>query len=66
MKQNGNNNMVLGQRVNLSLNSKQIEIIDSLIGEMGDNRSDVIKSIFVSWLSEKGISPGIVKKKLKI
>ena len=38
--------------------------IESLVGELGDNKADVVKSIFLSWLSEKGISPAIAKKKL--
>ena len=54
------------ERINLTFNKKQIEIIKSLIGEMGDNKADVIKSVFTSWLSEKGITPAIVKKKLKL
>ena len=55
-----------GERVGLTFNSKQIEIIESLVGELGDNRADVVKSIFMSWLSEKGITPSIIKKKLNL
>jgi hypothetical protein len=54
-----------GNRVNLSFNAKQIELIDSLIGEIGDNRADVVKTIFFSWLSEKGITASILKKKFE-
>lgn len=61
-----NSNQSGTERVNLTFNKKQIEIIKSLIGEMGDNKADVIKSIFTSWLSEKGITPAIIKKKLKL
>ena len=64
MIQNSNKTVTKGERVNLSFNSKQIEIIESLVGELGDNKADVVKSIFLSWLSEKGISPAIAKKKL--
>ena len=66
MKQISNTIVTKVSRVGLSFNSKQIEIIDSLIGELGDNRADVVKSIFLSWLSEKGITPSIVKKKLDL
>lgn len=64
MEQLRDKTVTKGKRVNLTFNSKQIEIIDSLIGELGDSQADVVKSIFLSWLSEKGITPAIIKKKL--
>lgn len=65
-KQISNKSVTKGERVNLTLNSKQVEIIESLVGEMGDNKSDVVKTIFTSWLSEKGIASGLVKKRLDL
>jgi hypothetical protein len=55
-----------GIRVSPSFNSKQIELIKSLIGEMGDNEADVVKTIFLNYLSEKNISTAIIKKKLNL
>ncbi|MEK6908462.1 MAG: CopG family transcriptional regulator [Nanoarchaeota archaeon] len=52
-------------RVGLSFNDQQIMLIDSLIGEMGDKRADVVKSIFLCWLSEKNIASDLIKKRLK-
>lgn len=66
MEQNSNRLVSKGERVNLTFNSKQIELIDSLVGEMGDNRSDVVKTIFLNYLSEKEITTAIIKKKLKL
>jgi hypothetical protein len=51
-------------RVNLTFNDAQIKVIDSLIGEIGDSRADVVKVVFLSWLSEKGVTPGLIKKRL--
>jgi hypothetical protein len=64
MKQDSNNNVTKGIRVNLTFNSKQIELIESLIGEIGDDRADVVKTIFLSYLSEKNITTEIIKRKL--
>lgn len=66
MEQNSNNLVNKGERVNLTFNSKQVELIDSLVGEMGDNRADVVKTIFLNYLSEKEITTAIIKKKLKL
>ena len=55
-----------GNRVYLTFNSRQIELIDSLIGEIGDDRADVVKTIFLNWLSEKNITSSLIRKRLKI
>ena len=65
-QQNGNHPVTKRERVSLTFNPKQIKIIESLVGELGDNKADVVKSIFMSWLSEKGITPAIVKKNLEL
>ncbi len=66
MEQNRNKSINKGERVNLTFNSKQIDLIDSLVGEMGDNRADVVKTIFLNYLSEKEITTAIIKNKLKL
>jgi len=66
-KQQQNSNISeKGNRVYLTFNSRQIELIDSLIGEIGDDRADVVKIIFLSWLSEKDIISSLIRKRLKI
>lgn len=64
MRQDSNKDVTKGIRVNLTFNSKQIELIESLIGEIGDDRADVVKTIFLSYLSEKNITTEIIKRKL--
>ena len=54
------------KRVYLTFNLKQINIIDTLVGEIGNDRADVVKNIFLAWLSEKGITPSLIKKRLKL
>lgn len=63
---NSNQPVTKQNRVSLTFNSEQVKIIDSLVGELGNNKADVIKSIFFSWLSEKNITPAIIKKKLEL
>jgi metal-responsive CopG/Arc/MetJ family transcriptional regulator len=65
MSQNSNE-LEKGIRVSPSFNSKQIALIDSLIGELGDDRSDVVRTIFLNYLSEKDISTSIIKKNLSL
>lgn len=64
MEQKSNTKKSKSIRVNLSFNKKQIELIDNLVGEYGDKRADVVKSIFLSWLSEKNITPDLLRKRL--
>ena len=65
-QQQNSNEIEKGHRVYLTFNNKQLDVIDTLVGEMGNDRADVVKNIFLSWLSEKGIIPELVKKRLKI
>ena len=60
------NELEKGIRVSPSFNSEQIALIDSLVGLLGDNQEDVVKTIFLNYLSEKGITPALMKKKLEI
>ncbi|HJX50523.1 hypothetical protein A3K73_03860 [Candidatus Pacearchaeota archaeon RBG_13_36_9] len=66
MSQNSKEKLEKGIRVSPSFNSKQIELIESLIGELGDNQADVVKTIFLNYLSEKGITTSIIKKKMQL
>ena len=65
MTQNSNE-LEKGIRVSPSFNSKQIALINSLIGELGDNQADVVKTIFLNYLSEKDITTAIIRKKLNL
>lgn len=68
MKRNSNKNVTDEEngRVSPTFTDEQLQILDSLKGEMGSTRSDVLKSIFIAWLSEKNITPAIIKKRLKL
>lgn len=60
------NDLEKGLRVNLTFNSQQIELITSLIGVLGDDKADVVKTIFLNYLSEKEITTSIIRKKLNL
>ena len=60
------NNKETRIRVSLSFNGKQVTLIDTLVGEIGNDRADVVKTIFLTWLSEKGITPALIKKRMKL
>lgn len=59
-------NLIKGIRVHLTFNDKQTKLIDTLVGEIGDDRADVVKTIFLTWLSEKGITPSLIRQRLEI
>ena len=65
-QQQNSNNLEKGIRVYLTFNKKQVELIDNLVGEVGNDRADVVKTIFQNWLSEKGITPSLLKKRMKL
>ncbi len=56
--------MVKEENINIKLTKEQKEILKSLKGEMGDSEAEVIRNIFTSWLSEKGIVSEIIKRRL--
>jgi len=65
MKHNSNE-LEKGKRISPSFNAEQIALIDKLVGVLGSNPSDVVKTIFLNYLSEKDITTEIIKKKLKL
>ena len=46
------------QRALVSIPDKVMNIIDKLKGTMGEGRSDIIRAIVISYLSEKGYLKG--------
>lgn len=55
----GNN----AEQMNVKFTKEQREIIHSLIGVMGGTEPEVVRTIIVSWLSEKGVISDIIKKR---
>jgi len=51
-------------QINVKFTDEQIEIISTLVGVMGGTAAEVVRSIFLSWLSDKGILSEILKKKV--
>lgn len=46
------------QRALVSLPDNVMELVDSLKGTLGEGRSDIIRTIVISYLSEKGYLRG--------
>lgn len=42
------------KRITPRFTSYQIKIIDSLVGKIGSNRSDIVSKLVIMWLYEKG------------
>ncbi len=65
MTQNSNE-LKKGKRISPSFNSEQISLINRLVGVLGKDPSDVVRTIFLNYLSEKDITTDIIKKKLEL
>jgi len=53
------------KRVQVSFTGKQWELIKNLQGELGNSDSDIVRSIVVSWLTEKSFISTSAKSKMK-
>ena len=53
------------KRVQVSFTNKQWELIKSLEGELGNSDSDIVRSIVISWLTEKSFISTTVKKRME-
>jgi len=49
--------------VNVKFTDEQKEIIDKLTGVMGGSDAEVVRNIFLAWLSEKNILQEYINKK---
>ena len=45
------------------LTDEQREIVKKLVGVMGDNEAEVVRNIFLAWLSDKGIITEVIRKR---
>ncbi|CAD6490246.1 MAG: hypothetical protein ANIMEMIM_00134 [Candidatus Argoarchaeum ethanivorans] len=52
------------KRVQVSFTEKQWDLIQNLQGEMGNSDSDIVRSIIISWLTEKSFISTSVKKRM--
>ena len=52
------------KRVQVSFTEKQWELIQNLQGELGNSDSDIVRSIVISWLTEKSFISTSVKKRI--
>ncbi len=52
------------RRVQVTLNEKQLEIINILKGELGNSEAEIVRNILLAWLSEKSLISTSAKKKL--
>jgi hypothetical protein len=52
------------ENINIKLTTEQRGILKKLIGEMGGTETEVLRNIFISWISEKGIASEVIKKRL--
>ncbi|MEI7676786.1 MAG: hypothetical protein WCJ03_08410 [Bacteroidales bacterium] len=51
------------KRVQVSFTEKQWELLEKFKGELGESDADIVRSIVISWLSEKSFISSTVKKR---
>jgi len=54
------------KRVQVSFTKKQWELIKSLKGELGNSDSDIVRSIVISWLTEKSFVSTSIKNRMRV
>ncbi|MFH0971112.1 MAG: CopG family transcriptional regulator [Candidatus Micrarchaeota archaeon] len=52
-----------GEQINIRLTKEQREIVKMLVGVMGGTEAEVIRSIFLAWLSDKGVLSDVIKRR---
>ena len=52
-------------QINVKLTDEQLNILKSLVGVMGGTDAEVIRNIYLAWLSEHQILTEIIRKKMK-
>jgi hypothetical protein len=51
------------KRVQVSFTEKQWELLEKFKGELGESDADIVRSIVISWLSEKSFICSTIKKR---
>lgn len=51
------------KRVQVSFTEKQWELLEKFKGELGERDADIVRSIVISWLSEKSFIGSTIKKR---
>ena len=54
------------KRIQVTFTEKQWQLIQNLQGELGNSDSDIVRSIVISWLTEKSFISSSVKKRMQI
>ncbi len=52
------------KRIQVSFTMGQWKLLETLRGELGDGDADIVRSIVISWLSEKSLISTSAKKKM--
>ena len=53
------------EQLNVKLTIKQKAILKNLVGVMGGTEAEVLRTVFMSWLSEKNMINDLVKESIK-
>lgn len=51
-------------QINVKLTDEQKKIVNNLVGVMGGTDAEVVRNIFIAWLSEKSILSEIIKRRV--
>lgn len=53
------------EKISVRVTLKQKNLLKRLTGVMGDNETEVLRSIFIAWLSEHGILDDVLKDSMR-
>ncbi|GAC11827.1 hypothetical protein GCHA_3897 [Paraglaciecola chathamensis S18K6] len=52
------------KKIQVSFSDKQVELIHTLKGELGDSESEVVRAIVTSWFIDQGLIKTVVNDKI--
>lgn len=54
----------MSRKIQVSFSDRQADLLSNLKGELGESESEVVRSIVISWLSEKSFISTYAKKRI--
>lgn len=54
----------MSKKLQVSFSDRQVELLQTLKGELGETDADVVRNIVLAWLAEKSFISTIIKRRI--
>lgn len=55
----------MSKKIQVSFSDKQVELLCSLKGELGETDAEIVRNIVIAWLAEKNFISTVITKRLE-